>query len=265
MTHEDVHANALEFVLGTLPDGKRRAVVAHLSGCPACRAEVASVSQVCDALGRSVDPVAPPAALRDRVLAIPHSARATTEVRSTMRASVMPWWLAAAASLVAVVAVWQLVSSQTELGALRTRVAELQAEAGDLLVARASLQEQVSTMTHQTQVLRASDLITYSLEARDGTKGAHARAYVSHKDGMVFTAEGLPSVPTGKVYQLWVIVNAKPVSVGVFMPDASGRVHAVMDTPSIPVMPGAVAVTIEPEGGLPAPSGAVVMSGLALN
>lgn len=262
MTHEDVQERAFEFVLGTLPATEQRAVVSHLSGCPACRAEVAAVSQVCDGLGRSVDPAEPSAALRARIVAIGATRPTLAAAPASSR---LPWWFAAAASIVALVALWQFGAARTEIASLRSRVAELQAQAGDLLVARASLQEQIGTMTHQAQVLRASDLVTYSLEARDGAKGAHARAYVSHKDGMVFTAEGLPSVPAGKVYQLWVIVNAKPVSVGVFTPDASGRVHAVMDTPPISVMPGAVAVTLEPEGGLPAPSGAVVMAGTPLS
>lgn len=269
MTHEDVQERALEFVLATLPAPDRNAMLAHLSACPACRAEVASVSQVCDAIGRSVEPAEPPAGLRARILAIPAAASAaggvTTSGAAGSAPSRLPWWIAAAASLVAAAALWQVSSSRGEITALRTRIAELQSQAGDLLVARASLQEQVNSMTHQAQVLRASDLITYSLEARGGVRGAHARAYVSHKDGMVFTAEGLPAVPSGKVYQLWVIVNAKPVSVGVFTPDASGRVHAVMDTPPISVMPGSVAVTLEPTGGLPAPSGAVVMAGTPLN
>ena len=39
MTHEDVQERAFEFVLGTLPATEQRAVVSHLSGCPACRAE----------------------------------------------------------------------------------------------------------------------------------------------------------------------------------------------------------------------------------
>jgi len=34
--------------------------------------------------------------------------------------------------------------------------------------------------------------------------------------------QGLPATPAGKAHQLWVIVNAKPVSVGVVSPGASG-------------------------------------------
>lgn len=267
MTHQDVYELAPEYVLGTLDDVTRARVLAHLSGCPACRAEVAAVSQTFDAIGRSVDAAEPPSALRTRILAIPEAETQRPGLAAAapvISMSAMSVAMRFAAVAVLAVALWQWSAARQEVAALRDRVAELQAETRDLLVARASLEEQVQTVTHQAQVLRASDMLTYSLTAHEPARGAHARAYVSHKDGMVFTAEGLPALPAGKVYQLWVIVNAKPVSVGVFTPDATGRVHAVMDTPPISVMPASVAVTLEPTGGLPQPSGAVYLAGAAL-
>ena len=268
MTHQDVNELAPEYVLGSLDEMTRARILAHLSGCPACRAEVAAVSQTFDAMGRTVPDVAPPPGLRDRIVGIaaaepqrPGVVVASPQVRTSVLSVVMR----IAAVAVLAVALWQWAAARQEVTQLRQRIADLQAETGDLLVARVSLEEQVRTVTHQTQVLRASDMITYNLAAQPVAAGAHARAYVSHKDGMVFTAEGLPAAPTGKVYQLWVIVNAKPISVGVFSPDATGRVHAVMDTPPITAMPGTVAVTLEPTGGLPQPSGAVYLAGNALN
>ncbi len=262
MTHQDVHDLAPDYVLGGLDEVTGRRVVAHLSACPSCRAEVASVSQVFDAVGRSVPVVEPPAALRNRIVRIPATAPVSTS------SPVLPMLYRVAAAAVLAVALWQWGVARREVSELRARVAQLQVEAGQLLVARASirdLESQVETMTHQVQVLRATDLVTYSLAAQAPAVGAHARAYVSHKDGMVFTAEGLPPLPAGKVYQLWVIVNATPVSVGVFEPDATGRVHAVMDTPPISVMPRTVAVTLEPTGGLAQPSGAVYLAGDTLS
>jgi anti-sigma-K factor RskA len=267
VTHQDVQELAPEYVLGTLDEVSRARVLAHLSGCPACRAEVASVSQVFDAVGRSVPEMEPPAGLRERILSIPATdVSEPAPALAPVKVELTPWNLLVrvAAAITLAVSVWQWISASQEVTALRQRVAELQVEAGQLLVARASLEEQVKTVTHQTQVLRASDTLTYALSAGEPAKGAHARAFVSHRDGMVFTAEGLPALPDGMVYQLWVIVNATPVSVGVFTPDATGRVHAVMDTPPIPAMPTRVAVTLEPAGGLPKPSGAVYLAGEAL-
>lgn len=271
MTHEEVQALASEYVLQTTDEVTTARIHKHLVDCDACRAEMRDVAEVFDAVGRSVDPIDPPAGLRARVMTIPDTvpqALAATVVTTppqgatvtSTASTLMPWIAAVAAGLVAAVAVWQAGSARAEVERLREQLADAQLMAGQAQVARAELQTQLDEFTHQGAVLRAADLVSFELK---GQEGAHARAYVTHKDGMVFTADGLPMLPAGKTYQLWVIVNDKPVSVGVFAPDTTGRVNAVMDTPSIPAMPGAVAVTLEPEGGLPQPSSAPILVGLA--
>ena len=46
-----------------------------------------------------------------------------------------------------------------------------------------------------------------------------------------------------------------PISAGLVRPDTTGRVNAVFQTPANIPQPVAMAVTIEPEGGVPAPTG----------
>ena len=46
-------------------------------------------------------------------------------------------------------------------------------------------------------------------------------------------------------------------------PDAGGRVNARFETPPDLPKPVAMAVTLEPEGGVPAPTGAKYLVGLA--
>ena len=53
-----------------------------------------------------------------------------------------------------------------------------------------------------------------------------------------------------------------PMSAGLIEPDASGRVNVVFSTPSDIPPPQAVAVTLEPAGGRPAPTGPKVLVGL---
>lgn len=267
MTHDDVHALASEYVLGALDEVTRGRMAAHLASCPACVEEVRQVALAMDAMGRSVPEVVPPAPLRDRIAGIPAhvtqlAAAPATVVRPAARPA--PWFAAIAASLVAAVATWQAVGARAEIQRLRQELAQMQVMAGEARVARASLEEQVSEFSKLAGVLRASDLVSYSLAGSGGAVNAHARAYVTQRNGMVFTADGLPALPAGKVYQLWVIVAAKPVSVGTFSPDANGRVQAVMVTPNIAAMPAAVAVTLEPTGGLPQPSTTPILVGTAV-
>jgi hypothetical protein len=57
------------FVLGALPAAEADAVRAHLAACPEAHAEVAELGAVAPLLFESVEVVAPPAALRDRIMA----------------------------------------------------------------------------------------------------------------------------------------------------------------------------------------------------
>jgi anti-sigma-K factor RskA len=77
----------------------------------------------------------------------------------------------------------------------------------------------------------------------------------------VLVASGLAPAPAGKAYELWIIAKAAPVPAGVFQVDAQGR--AVFRLPAGLELAGVktFAVTVEPEGGVPAPSGPMVLAG----
>ncbi len=61
----------------------------------------------------------------------------------------------------------------------------------------------------------------------------------------------MPTVPTGKQYQLWAIVEGKPVDMGVFDPINDDTIF--IEVPFIEA-PQAFAVTLEKEGGNPTPT-----------
>ncbi len=63
--------------------------------------------------------------------------------------------------------------------------------------------------------------------------------------------ERMPSVPSGKQYQLWAIVEGKPVDMGVFDPITDNTI--LIEIPFIET-PQAFAVTLEKEGGNPTPT-----------
>jgi len=53
-----------------------------------------------------------------------------------------------------------------------------------------------------------------------------------------------------------------PISAGLFKPDPQGRVAVVFETPLDLRQPVGMAVTIEPNGGVPAPTGDKYLVGL---
>ena len=82
-------------------------------------------------------------------------------------------------------------------------------------------------------------------------------------DHWTFVAHNLPMPPKGRTYQLWLQIADQKVNCGTFMPDARGGVE-IHDR--YKVLPGTlqmVAVTEEPMGGMPQPTGPMVVLGMA--
>lgn len=79
----------------------------------------------------------------------------------------------------------------------------------------------------------------------------------------LFYAFGMPQPPEGKEYQVWFMTEKEgPVSAGLFSPDQTGTGQVLAAPP--PKLFGkitAVAVTLEPAGGLPKPSGEMYLRG----
>lgn len=113
----------------------------------------------------------------------------------------------------------------------------------------------------ETAVLAAPDLTRVDLAGQQAAPDAVARAFWSRAHGLVLTATRLPDLPRGRTYQVWVLTDGAPVSAGLLTPDAEGRVTAVFDTPVALPQPKGMAVSIEPAGGEPAPTGDVVLLG----
>ena len=79
-----------------------------------------------------------------------------------------------------------------------------------------------------------------------------------------FFAHNLPAVREGREYQLWLVTtDERKIPAGTFRPDQGGNavVQATYALP--PDALAAVAVTEEPAGGLPQPSGAIIIAGAA--
>jgi hypothetical protein len=120
---------------------------------------------------------------------------------------------------------------------------------------RAELEARLMLMT-------AADVTRVALAGQPDAPAASGRAYLSPSHGLVFTAQSLPALPSGRAYQLWIVTAKAPMSVGMLPMTPDGRVMVMMPMPAgMNAAMVAVAVTIEPEGGVPAPTGAKVLVG----
>ena len=94
--------------------------------------------------------------------------------------------------------------------------------------------------------------------------GLHNLALTPGRRAVPGLRYSLPAAPAGRTYQLWVLTaRPAPTSAGLLKPDSNGRVSAVFATPSDLPNPVAMAVTLEPEGGVLSPTGDKFLVGLA--
>jgi len=240
-THEELKANAAGYVLGSLDPEERRAFESHLAGCAECTQEVAALRPVVGALATVVPQVTPRAELRERTVRVavdsgePKSRRSASDTRGG------GWLPLAAAVVIAVGAGIYAARLQRQMSELQVRFDQAQAT---------------------TAVLAAPDLARIDLQGQPVAPDARARALWSRSRGLVFTAANLPPAPAGKAYQVWVVTAQAPISAGLLTPDANGVGTQFYMTPADIAPPVAVAVTLEPAGGVPAPTGERYLIGM---
>jgi anti-sigma-K factor RskA len=259
MDHDTVREQAALYAIGALTAAERPAFEAHLADCAECAAEVRAFLPVCSALAQSVPQHDPPAALRGRILA---AARRPSGSRRAMPA--LAPWLAAAAMLV-LTAGLGIYTTQ-----LRQRVRMLESQLREALVRVDNGERRLAVALRSAAdaeapmaILTAPDVRRIDLAGQAVAPRAAARAFWSRSRGLVMTASNLPALPPGRTYQLWFVTAAAPISAGLLRPDAAGGLTTVLSTPADLPRPAALAVTLEPDGGSPGPTGEKYLVGLA--
>ncbi len=148
-----------------------------------------------------------------------------------------------------------LVAAGASIGWWRAR-----GEAARLQDLIAGLQT-ASERNRVSAVLSADDVRRVSLQGIGPAGQARAQVYFSASRGMVLAAENLPELPPDRVYQVWAISGDSPVSAGTFQRERDGR-GSLIALSQIPP-PNAMAITVEPTGGVPLPTGPKYLQGLA--
>lgn len=257
MAHEEWLERTELYALGALEAGDARRVEAHVAGgCPACERRLAETREGLALLARALPPLDPPAELRARVLAAveqePVGAPVAPAPRAPRAAPRPLWWglgagALAAAGLLAALG-WALATTRQELARLEARAAALRAE--------------LARQQEALRVLADPGARVVTLAGTGPSPTASARLFWNPPTGRgVLVTSGLPPLPGDRVYELWAIAGAEPLPAGIFTVDAAGR--AVHPLPALP--PAApverFAVTLEPAGGLPRPSGPMHLLG----
>jgi anti-sigma-K factor RskA len=113
-----------------------------------------------------------------------------------------------------------------------------------------------------TRVMESDDVRVLFLGGHGPQPNARGKVFWSDKAKRgILVAGSLEPLPADRQYQLWVFADGKPVDAGTFDVDPSGR--ALIESKDLAAVRTAenFAVTVEPRGGVPQPTGPIVLLG----
>jgi anti-sigma-K factor RskA len=240
LLRHDLHSLSGAYALDALEGGAERdRFTRHMSRCQSCASEVRGFHEVATALAFAAA-TEPPPELRDRVLAAAARTRQLPpevktqggHARLRRTRAWVPWvpWLsgvvATASIVVAVLFGFAQAHTQQELD---------QARAVNQAISLLLSSPQATLLSHST------------------TKGGVATVVlVADRHELAVITNGLPALPAGKVYQLWLIGKTKIVSAGLLPPAQAGRTPPVLA--SGVVKGDTLGLTVEPAPGSTQPT-----------
>lgn len=253
MSHSERHEElAALLALGSPLGAEGAELERHMAeGCARCDELLSDGRMAASAMAFAVPPAEPRAELREKILASLGPARRTARTGSPGTA----WRVLAAAAVLLLFAVG------LDDARLRRDREDLRSQSADLAGRLRTAETALAERTLRARVLESDDVQMMLLGGAGPQPDARARVFWSPKARRgVLVAASLAALPTDRQYELWVFQKGKPINAGVFDVDEAGR--ALFESTAFPE-PEAdnFAVTIEPRGGVPAPTGPVVLAG----
>jgi len=251
------------YALGALDDAERKAFELHLASCADCAEKVAAARGRMAILAFAAAPTQPSPGVKESLM---RQVIASAEGPGGSVARVKPepadggvfarWWAlllpAATAFALATVLLW-LHNEQ------------LNRQLADLRNTIEQQKQELAETRHQADLIAARETLVVPLWAQKGASEGHgeghARVLYNAKEGMMTYDGWLPSAPADKSYQLWLVpMSGAPISAGVFNPQNGEMSHMMMKLPA-GVTAKEFAVSLEPAGGMPHPTGPMVLVG----
>jgi hypothetical protein len=252
----------LLYAFDQLEPAEEASLTAHLrEGCPRCVGELAAARTMSGLVALTVPPVIPSPAVKERLLAqiagskvVPFRGGQPTAPQKSPRR----WPAAAVAALLAasVAAIAILIPARREIDGLR----------GKLVSARDSvraLETRVATAETTLRSMGSPATRMTALEAAAPHVDAAGRLFRDESKGTwhVFFAHLKPTQP-GRTYELWFVTpDQKKVPAGLFEVGADGDAFLIVTPPKDLGAIALAAVTEEPAGGVPQPTGEILLVG----
>ncbi len=126
-----------------------------------------------------------------------------------------------------------------------------------------ALESEVERKEELLTILEARDVDLILMDGLEVNPNGYGKVVWDKDNGQaLLQVANIPRVPTAKEYQLWFVVNNQPISAGVFAvnnPDQDNffKISEFQQGGAT----GAFAITLEPEGGSPQPTGDMYLLG----
>lgn len=265
---EHIREEELELLaLGALPEEESAAVRAHVAGCADCAKNLAGARGRVTTLAFGVPQEQPSTGAKEKLFARIATEPGETREGASGAGEVVPgrreikgkatkrsWWnwvlvpVAAALALVSL-GLWR----ENQRLAREVRQARLEA---------VRLQQERVRVERLVNVLAAPETITVKLAGTADAAQSSGVVKYNQISGMVIYTTELPPLPADKVYQMWLVpTSGAPISAGTFTQAEPGQARVWSAQVPANSEPKAFAVTIEPAGGVPQPTGPKVLLG----
>jgi anti-sigma-K factor RskA len=243
------------YALGALEGEELREIQSHIAGCSQCATRLAEAKARVALFSLAAPQVQPSPSAKAGLMARVHAENRPAVGRESRATSAPPtrWWQMVLAPAVAALAILAVVLWQQN--------SRLDKDLAKLHTSVTSQQAQLDEVGHIVALIGSTDTVTVNLAAQPGMPKGAAHVMYNMKMKMLMYDGQLDAAPAGKSYQLWVVpMSGSPISAGVFSPTPGQTDHWMMNVPE-GVVPKAFAVTIEPSGGMPQPTGPKVLIG----
>ena len=255
---QDLHTLAGAYALDALDSASEvTRFNRHLTRCQSCASEVRGFHEVATAMAFAAT-TEPPPEMRDQVLAaVARTRQLAPEIRTHARprrtrgtAPWLPWLSGAVATAAIAVAVFFGFTQAHTQDQLNTARAQNQS----LAAAQARVEAELTQVRQHdqalAQILGAPHVTLLSHGTSKGGVAVVVLDAATRK--LVVATSGLPALPPGKVYQLWLIGPVKIVSAGL-LPSAQAGVTTPVVATGI-VKGDKLGLTVEPAGGSKQPT-----------
>ncbi len=270
------------YALGALEGSDLQDLKDHLkTGCTVCEALLRENERLASTISYSVTGPLPAPSVKDRLFEKIHRDQETREkvLPFPFMNRLRPIWYGLGGIVAAALVIILLVSNLSLRGRLNNQRLELeslskqishQSENIDSLEMQLekskselnSLINLVSSRNEITEFLENPNVVVINLVNFQSDMKTRGRIlWDTEKNLAYFYGLNLPQAPTGKSYQLWAIADAKPISIGVFNVDENGNNLTKLETLPTEGQIQKFAVTLEPAGGVPQPTGQMYLIG----